>query len=85
MKFFKIINLIIFISFFFFVINFYFSKNFLEIKKKNRENYIVFLENKLKKINIISSKKNFKEFQDNSEYFKKNTEEKQFWKLLKTK
>ena len=85
MKFFKIINLIIFISFFFFVINFYFSKNFSEIKKKNRENYIVFLESKLKKINIISSKKNFKEFQDNSEYFKKNTEEKQFWKLLKTK
>jgi len=85
MKFFKIINLIIFISFFFFVINFYFSKNFLEIKKKNRENYIFFLESKLKKINIISSKKNFKEFQDNSEYFKKNTEEKQFWKLLKTK
>ena len=85
MKFFKIINLIIFISFFFFVINFYFSKNFLEIKKKNRENYIVFLESKLKKINIISSKKNFKEFKDNSEYFKKNTEEKQFWKLLKTK
>jgi len=85
MKFFKIINLIIFISFFFFVINFYFSKNFLEIKKKNRENYIVFLEGKLKKINTISSKKNFKEFQDNSEYFKKNTEEKQFWKLLKTK
>jgi len=85
MKFFKIINLIIFISFFFFVLNFYFSKNFLEIKKKNRENYIVFLEGKLKKINTISSKKNFKEFQDNSEYFKKNTEEKQFWKLLKTK
>jgi len=85
MKFFKIINLIIFVSFFFFVLNFYFSKNFLEIKKKNRENYIVFLEGKLKKINIISSKKNFKEFQDNSEYFKKNTEEKQFWKLLKTK
>ena len=85
MKFFKIINLIIFISFFFFVLNFYFSKNFLEIKKKNRENYIFFLESKLKKINIISSKKNFKEFQDNSEYFKKNTEEKQFWKLLKTK
>jgi len=85
MKFFKIINLIIFVFFFFFVLNFYFSKNFLEIKKKNRENYIVFLEGKLKKINIISSKKNFKEFQDNSEYFKKNTEEKQFWKLLKTK
>jgi len=85
MKFFKIINLIIFVSFFFFVLNFYFSKNFLEIKKKNRENYIVFLEGKLKKINTISSKKNFKEFQDNSEYFKKNTEEKQFWKLLKTK
>jgi len=85
MKFFKIINLIIFVFFFFFVLNFYFSKNFLEIKKKNRENYIFFLESKLKKINIISSKKNFKEFQDNSEYFKKNTEEKQFWKLLKTK
>ena len=36
-------------------------------------------------MNNITSKKNFKEFQDNSEYFKKNTEEKEFWKLLKKK
>ena len=85
MKYLKIINLIIFILFFFFIINFYFSKNFLQIKKKNREDFTVYLEDKIKKIKVINTKKNFKEFQDNSKYFKKNTEEKQFWQLLKTK
>ena len=36
-------------------------------------------------ISTIKSYKNFKKFKDNSKYFKKNSEEKEFWDLLKTK
>jgi len=85
MKLFKALNFAIFIFFFIFIIKFYISDNFLDKKKLARKNYKIFLNNKISKMNNITSKKNFKEFQDNSEYLKKNTEEKEFWKLLKTK
>ena len=85
MKYLKVINLIIFILFFFFIINFYFSENFLQIKNKNRKNFSIYLDNQINKIKVINTKKNFKEFQDNSKYLKKNIEEKKFWQLLKTK
>ena len=85
MKLFKTLNFVIFIIFFIFIIKYYISDNFLDKKKLERKNYKTFLNNKISKMNNITSKKNFKEFQDNSEYFKKNTEEKEFWKLLKKK
>lgn len=85
MKYLKVINLIIFILFFFFIINFYFSENFLQIKNKNRKNFSIYLDNEINKIKVINTKKDFKEFQDNSKYLKKNIEEKKFWQLLKTK
>ncbi len=85
MKFLKIINLTIFIIFFIFIVKYYLSNDFLEKKKLARDNYLVFLKKQLAGIKNIESKKNFKEFQDNSEYLKKNTEEKKFWQLLKTK
>ena len=85
MRYLKVINLIIFILFFFFIINFYFSENFLQIKNNNRKNFSIYLDNEINKIKVINTKKDFKEFQDNSKYFKKNTEEKKFWQLLKTK
>lgn len=85
MKLFKTLNFVIFIIFFIFIIKYYISDNFLDKKKLSRKNYKTFLNNKISKMNNITSKKNFKEFQDNSEYFKKNTEEKEFWKLLKKK
>ena len=85
MKIIKIINFIIFIIFFIFIIKYYFSINFLDKKMLSRDNYDTFLKKKIDNVKIIESKKNFKKFQDNSKYFKKNTEEKEFWKLLKAK
>ena len=85
MKLFKALNFVIFIIFFIFIMKYYIADNFLDKKKLARKNYKTFLNNKISKMNNIASKKNFKEFQDNSEYFKKNTEEKEFWKLLKKK
>ncbi len=85
MKFLKIINFIIFIFFFVFIIKYYLSETFLDKKKLARDNYEILLKKKISKMKNLETKKNFKEFQDNSEYFKKNIEEKEFWKLLKTK
>lgn len=80
----KISCLIVFIVFCFLIINNYFSDEFLNKKKIARENYISFLESEIEKIDIIKSQKNFKKFKDNSKYFK-NDQEKEFWKLLRTK
>ena len=85
MIYFKIFNLCIFIIFSFFISKNYFSEKFLVSKKKSREEYKIFLNNKVNKMKIINTSKNFKQFKDNSKYFKKGSEEKEFWKLLKTK
>jgi len=85
MKYIKIINLIIFLIFFGFVINYYFSVNFISKKEKSRSDYNIFLTKYFDKIHIIKTEKDFKQFKDNSEYFKKDLEEKSFWQLLKNK
>ena len=84
MNYFKISCYIIFIGFFCLIINNYFSDKFLNKKKLARENYNSFLESEIEKIGIINSQKNFKTFKDNSKYFKTD-QEKEFWKLLRTK
>ena len=84
MNYFKISCLCTFYSFLYLIINNYFSDEFLNKKKLARENYISFLESEIEKIDIIKSQKNFKKFKDNSKYFKTD-QEKEFWKLLRTK
>ena len=84
MKYLNISCFIIFIVFCFLIINNYFSDEFLKQKKLARENYISFLESEIEKIGKIKSQKNFKKFKDNSKYFKTD-QEKEFWKLLRTK
>ena len=84
MNYLKIFNFLIFIIFFCLIINNYFSDEFLRKKKLARENYNSYLKSEIDKISLVKSKKNFKKFKDNSEYFKIN-QEKEFWKLLRTK
>ncbi len=84
MNYFKISCYVLFIVFSYLIINNYFSDEFLNKKKLARENYISFLESEIEKIGKIKSQKNFKKFQDNSKYFKTD-QEKEFWKLLRTK
>ncbi len=84
MNYFKISCYVLFIVFSYLIINNYFSDEFLNKKKLARENYISFLESEIEKIGIIKSQKNFKKFKDNSKYFKTD-QEKEFWKLLRTK
>ena len=84
MNYFKISCFVVFLVFCLLIINNYFSDEFLNKKKLARENYISFLESEIEKIAIIKSQKNFKKFKDNSKYFKTD-QEKEFWKLLRTK
>ena len=84
MNYLKISCYVLFIVFSYLIINNYFSDEFLNKKKLARENYISFLESEIEKIGIIKSQKNFKKFKDNSKYFKTD-QEKEFWKLLRTK
>ena len=85
MKYFKVFPSLIFILFFSMILKNYFSKDFISKKKESREGYMTFLNKKIDSITLIKSQKNFKKFLDNSNFFKKNNEEKEFWKLLKTK
>jgi len=85
MKYINFSILIIFSLFIFFTSKYYFSHTFLENKNKSRLAYKTFLDNHIEKIERISSKNDFKEFKDNSKFFKKNTKEKKFWQLLKNK
>ncbi len=84
MNYLKIFNFLFFIIFFCLINNNYFSDEFLRKKKLARENYNSYLKSEIDKISLVKSKKNFKKFKDNSEYFKIN-QEKEFWKLLRTK
>ena len=84
MNYLKISCYVLFIGFSYLIINNYFSDEFLNKKKLARENYIYFLESEIEKIGKIKSQKNFKKFKDNSKYFKTD-QEKEFWKLLRTK
>jgi len=84
MNYFKIFNSLIFVSFFCLIIKNYFSDDFLNKKKLARKNYNSFLKKEIEQISVIESQKNFKKFKDNSKYFKSN-QEKEFWKLLRTK
>ena len=84
MKYCRLSSLLIFVSFFSLIIKNYSSDSFLNKKIQSRQNYKLFLDDKIKNIKIVQSKKDFKKFNDNSKYFKKNKEDKEFWKLLKT-
>lgn len=85
MKYLNLINIILFIFFSFFLFNYYFSDEFLKKKEISRSNYNFFLEKKIDNLKFINSKKNFKEFKDNSNFYNQGLEEKKFWELLKTK
>ncbi|MDB3873092.1 hypothetical protein N9317_03480 [Pelagibacteraceae bacterium] len=85
MKYLNLINIILFIFFNFFLFNYYFSDEFLKKKEISRSKYNSFLEKKIDNLKFINSKKNFKEFKDNSNFYNQGLEEKKFWELLKTK
>jgi predicted membrane protein len=82
----KFINLIsFFLVFSFLVICFvyYNSNTFVKNIDKNRENYLIYLNSYIEKLDKISSSSDFKKRIDNEEFFKKIYKQKQYWELIK--
>ena len=80
------INLIsFFLVFSFLVICFvyYNSNTFVKNIDKNRENYLIYLNSYIEKLDKISSSSDFKKRIDNEEFFKKIYKQKQYWELIK--
>ena len=50
---------------------------------KNRENYLIYLNSYIEKLDKISSSSDFKKRIDNEEFFKKIYKQKQYWELIK--
>ena len=82
----KFINLIsFFLVLFFLVICFvyYNSNTFVKNIDKKRENYLIYLNSHIEKLDKISSSSDFKKRIDNEEFFKKIYKQKQYWELIK--
>ena len=79
----KIFSVFLFLIFFYLNINFYiknYSKSSLQDKNLKQE---VLLKKYGMNLEKIKTDENFKNFIDNSEYFKKKEKQPTFWELLK--
>ena len=82
----KIINLISFflvLSFLVICFVYYNSNTFVKNIDKKRENYLIYLNSYIEKLDKISSSSDFKKRIDNEEFFKKIYKQKQYWELIK--
>jgi predicted membrane protein len=82
----KFINLIFFflvLSFLVICFVYYNSNTFVKNIDKNRENYLIYLNSYIEKLDKISSTSDFKKRIDNEDFFKKIYKQKQYWELIK--
>ena len=82
----NLINLISFflvLSFLLICFVYYNSNTFVKNIDKNRENYLIYLNSYVDKLDKISSSSDFKKRIDNEEFFKKIYKQKQYWELIK--
>jgi predicted membrane protein len=82
----KFINLIFFflvLSFLVICFVYYNSNTFVKNIDKKRENYLIYLNSHIEKLDKISSSSDFKKRIDNEEFFKKIYKQKQYWELIK--
>jgi predicted PurR-regulated permease PerM len=62
---------------------YYNSNNFIKHLNKKREDYLIYLNSYIEKLDKISSPVDFKKRVDNEEFFKKIYKQKQYWELIK--
>ena len=62
---------------------YYNSNSFIKNLNKKRENYLIYLNSYIEKLDKISSPSDFKKKIDNEEFFKKIYKQKQYWELIK--
>jgi predicted membrane protein len=82
-KFINIISFFLVLSFLVICFVYYNSNTFVKNIDKNRENYLIYLNSYIEKLDKISSSSDFKKRIDNEEFFKKIYKQKQYWELIK--
>jgi predicted membrane protein len=82
-KFINLISFFIVLSFLVICFVYYNSNTFVKNIDKNRENYLIYLNSYIEKLDKISSSSDFKKRIDNEEFFKKIYKQKQYWELIK--
>ena len=82
-KFINIISFFLVLSFLVICFVYYNSNTFVKNIDKNRENYLIYLNSHIEKLDKISSSSDFKKRIDNEEFFKKIYKQKQYWELIK--
>ena len=82
-KFINLISFFLVLSFLVICFVYYNSNTFVKNIDKNRENYLIYLNSHIEKLDKISSSSDFKKRIDNEEFFKKIYKQKQYWELIK--
>ena len=82
-KFINLISFFLVLSFLVICFVYYNSNTFVKNIDKNRENYLIYLNSYIEKLDKISSSSDFKKKIDNEEFFKKIYKQKQYWELIK--
>ena len=82
-KFINLISFFLVLSFLVICFVYYNSNTFVKNIDKNRENYLIYLDSYIERLDKISSSSDFKKRIDNEEFFKKIYKQKQYWELIK--
>ena len=82
-NFINLISFFLVLSFLVICFVYYNSNTFVKNIDKNRENYLIYLNSYIEKLDKISSSSDFKKRIDNEEFFKKIYKQKQYWELIK--
>ena len=82
-NFINLISFFLVLSFLVICFVYYNSNTFVKNIDKKRENYLIYLNSHIEKLDKISSSSDFKKRIDNEEFFKKIYKQKQYWELIK--
>ena len=79
----NIISLLLVLIIFGSCLFYYNSNNFVKDINKKREDYLIYLNSYIEKLEKITTPTDFKKRVDNEEFFKKIYKQKQYWELIK--
>lgn len=77
------ISFFLIISFFIICLFYYNSSTFIKNTDKKRQDYLIYLNSYIEKLDKITTSTDFKKRIDNDEFFKKIYKQKQYWELIK--
>jgi predicted membrane protein len=79
----NLISFVLVIIFFIFCLTYYNSQLFIKDINKKRENYLVYLNSYILKLEKITTSGDFKKKVDNKDFFENIYKQKSYWELIK--